>query len=308
MAATTWEEAFREWAKKPPDAEEQRSDNAIRAIRQAIRNSPRLSTRKIKTYPQGSYRNRVNVRQDSDVDVGVLCHDVFLPEYPNGITGEMFGNVSGGYSYPEFKNELEEALVAYFGSSAVHRGNKAFDIRDNDYAIDADVAPFLEFRQYWNNGNFLAGVALIPDHGNRVENYPERLLEHWPWLPQHYENGVSKNDATSRRFKGVVRIVKKLRNLMSERNVLEAAPVPGFLIECLVWNAPNSCFTGSTWDARVQAVFAFLLSNTATDALSRDWREVNNIKYLFRPSQKWTRAQAHAFVDRAWSYIGRRNT
>ncbi len=300
-----WEDLFGEWAKGPPQAEQRTSENAIRAIKQAISNSPKLSKRRIKTFTQGSYRNRVNVRQDSDIDVGVLCFDVFVPEYPQKMTAEMFGNEDSSYSYAQFKNELEEALVAYFGRASVHRGNKAFDLQNNAHSVEADVAPFVEYRRYWRDKSYRAGVALIPDRGSRIENFPERLVDHWPDVPLHYENGVRKNDRTTRRYKGGVRIVKKLRNLMDDHGMLEAGPIPGFLIECLVWNAPDSCFTGSTWFARVQAVLAYLTANTASSTTCNEWCEVNDIKYLFRPTQKWTRAQAHAFVTRARDFVGR---
>lgn len=300
-----WEDVFKEWANAPPPAERQTSESAIQAIKEAVSNSPKLSRRRIKTFTQGSYRNRVNVRQDSDVDVGVLCFDVFLPDYPPGTTAATFGNEDSSYSYGQFKNELEEALVAYFGRGAVHRGNKAFDLGNNAYSIEADVAPFLEYREYQRDKSYRAGVALVPDRGHRIENYPERLVDDWPDVPLHYENGVRKNARTTKRYKGVVRIVKKLRNLTDDRGVLEAQPVPGFLIECLVWNAPDSCFTGSTWVARVQAVLAYLTANTASSANCDKWCEVNDIKYLFHASQKWTRAEAHAFVRRARDFVGR---
>ncbi|MXX71202.1 MAG: nucleotidyltransferase [Gemmatimonadetes bacterium] len=303
----TWEDVFREWAKAPPPAEQQTSENAIRAIKAAVSNSPKLSQRQIKTFAQGSYRNRVNVRQDSDVDVGVLCFDVFLADYPQGMNRETFGDVDANYSFQKFKKDLEEALVAHFGRRSVHRGNKAFDLSNNAHLVEADVAPFFEYRQYWQNKTFAAGVALITDRGARIHNFPERLVEHWPAIPLHYEQGVRKNDRTSRRYKGVVRITKKLRNLMDKRAVPEAKPIPGFLIECLVWNAPDSCFDNSTWDARVQAVLAYLLTNTASSATCDKWCEVNGIKYLFHPSQRWTRQQAHAFVRRAGDFIGRRS-
>ena len=77
-----WESAFSFWARPPSKTEEQRSENAIRAIRKAVQGSSELNQRSIKVFTQGSYRNRVNVRQDSDVDVGVMLYDFFLDEYP----------------------------------------------------------------------------------------------------------------------------------------------------------------------------------------------------------------------------------
>jgi hypothetical protein len=299
-----WEDAFSTWAKPPGKTEEERSENAIRAIRNAIARSDILKSRGVRIFVQGSYRNNVNVRKESDVDVGVMCHDFFLVEYPPGKTNADYGNIDADYSFRQFKDELEVALVDYFGRSAVVRGNKAFDIHENSYHVEADVAPFLEFRQYFESGSCRCGVALVPDNGGRIENYPERLLESWPHINQHYENGVKKNNATSRAFKGVVRILKTLRHEMEEREIAAAKSVPGFLIECMTWNVPNSCFSHSTWDSVVQAVLSHLWSNTRDDATCKDWCEVNDIKYLFHISQRWTRAQAHAFVDAAWSYVG----
>jgi len=299
-----WESQFATWAKSPSDSETQRCENTIKAIRGAIAKSEKLKRRKIKVFAQGSYRNRVNVRRDSDVDIGVMCHDVFLAQYPPGKTRADFGNIEASYSFSQFKSELEEALVARFGSAGVHRGNKAFDIHENSYRVDADVVPLFEYRRYNENGTHIYGVALIPDSGSRIYNYPERLMDAWPKLDLHYENAVSKNKATARAYKGVVRILKSLRNEMEATGIAAAAPIPGFLIECLVWNAPDECFKHKTWDEVVRAVLLYVWSNTKGDGTCKDWLEVNGIKYLFHSSQKWTRAQAHTFVDAAWSYVG----
>ena len=71
------------------------------------------------------------------------------------------------------------------------------------------MVPLFEFRRYWEHGGFRAGVALITAQGVRIENYPERLMDSWPTTPLHYENGNSKNTATSRRYRGLVRILKR---------------------------------------------------------------------------------------------------
>lgn len=211
-----WGNTFGQWAQPPSKTEEERSENAIKAIRNAIAKSDKLNHRSSKVFVQGSYRNRINVRKESDVDLGVLCDESFIPFYPEGTTKETFGNVSADYTYTRFKDELEEALVDYFGQGSVHRGNKAIDIKENSYHVDADVAPFFEYRRYWTDGSYRCGVALRPDSGGRVHNYPERLLESWSRTPLHYENGVSKNTKTGRSYKGVVRIMKSLRNEMEE--------------------------------------------------------------------------------------------
>jgi hypothetical protein len=299
-----WESTFSQWAKPPGKTEEERCENAVRAIRNGISKSDQLKSRGVKVFVQGSYRNNVNVREDSDVDVGVMCHDYFLPRYPVGKTNADFGNTDANYSFGQFKDELELALVAYFGRAAVDRGNKAFDIHETKYHVEADVIPLFEFRQYFDSGSYRCGVAVIPDNGGQIENYPERLLDSWPRINQHYENGVAKNEATGRAFKGVVRILKTLRNEMEDGKIPAAKPIHGFLIECLTWNAPDSCFGHSTWDRVFQAVLVHLWSNTKDNETCKKWCEVNDIKYLFHSSQRWTRTQAHAFIDAAWSYVG----
>lgn len=62
------------------------------------------------------------------------------------------------------------------------------------------------------------------------------------WPEQHYENGVAKNDRTSRSFKALVRILKSLRNEMDDNKVQAAGPIIGFLSECLIWNVPETTF------------------------------------------------------------------
>ena len=299
-----WETTFRSWAQPPGATEQQRSENAIRAIRKAIDASSQLRGRQIRVFTQGSHRNRVTVRQDSDVDVGVMLHDCFLPQYPDGMNGADFGVLNVGYSFSQFKNELETALVARFGRRAVTRGNKALTVRENTYHLEADVAPFFEFRRYWRDGTYQAGVALMPDSGTRVQNFPERLLDNWPRTPLHYENGVAKNTTTGRRFKGIVRILKKLRNEMDEAGSGAAKAIPGYLLECLTWNVPDDAFDRHTWDACTQAVLRHLWNSTSDDQYCRSWCEVDNIKHLFCPAQRWTRTLAHTLVDEAWHYIG----
>ncbi len=58
-----WESRFATWATPPSDTEEKRIDNTIRAVRQALDADSELKS-KTKVYAQGSYRNRVNVRQE----------------------------------------------------------------------------------------------------------------------------------------------------------------------------------------------------------------------------------------------------
>lgn len=293
-----WESVFRTWAKGPSDTEKTKAENAERQIRQAISASPKLQNRNFVVFTQGSYRNRVNVRKDSDVDIGILCYDMFFPEYPDDNVKMLLESrtVDSIYTYQTFKNEVEEALVAKFGRTSVKRGNKSFDIKENTYRVEADVAAFFEHRRYTSTTHYISGVEMIPDNYNplRVRNWPE----------QHYTNGVNKNVNTNRRYKRMVRILKTLSNEMSSEGIDIAKQTPSFLTECLVWNAPNTCFSSETYKSMLRSVLVHLFNNTLSEDKCSNWGEVSELKYLFRGSQPWTFQQAHRFISAAWDYVG----
>lgn len=299
-----WESIFSTWAQAPGTTESERVERTVSSIKNALSADDRLRT-KSKVFVQGSYRNRVNVKQDSDVDIGILyTGNTFYPDYPEGMSGSDFGNIDGDHTYKEFKNEVEIALTNYFGRAVVRRGNKAFDLHKNTYRVDADVVPVFEHRHYSKDGSYICGVQLYPDNGGSIINWPERLYDESHWPNQHYENGVSKNTSTGRRYKGVVRILKKLRNTMADKGIAAANPVPGFFIECLVWNAPDGSFIGDYWEDNVRSCITHIWSNTKNAKECNDWVEVSELKYLFQGSPDSKRQDAHAFIDAAWDFIG----
>jgi hypothetical protein len=293
-----WESVFNTWSRGPSATEQERAENAERQIRQAIQASAKLRNRNIYVFTQGSYRNRVNVRRDSDVDIGVLCRDSYFSEYPDDNVKAQLAKsfVPATYDYATFKNELEEALVARFGKSAVNRSSKAFDIKSNSYRVESDVSAFFEHRRYVSTTRYHSGVEMIPD------NFLPPRIKNWP--NQHYENGIAKNEQTSRRYKRVVRILKSLSNEMASDGFQSAKNTPSFLVESLVFNASNDSFNYSSYKPMVRHVLANLFNNTLSDENCCEWGEVNELKYLFRTSQPWTRQGAHQFLSDAWDYIG----
>ena len=197
-----WEETFTSWAKGPGTTEQSKCENAETAIRKAIAADAKLSKVDISIFAQGSYRNRTNVKQDSDVDICVRLNSTFFPDYPAGKTRVDFGNLAGSITFAEYKELLHAALVAYFGKLAVSRGSKAFDIHANTYRVDADVVATFEHRRYSGQQcadgtyHYLSGIGFETDAGKRILNWPE----------QAYDNGVAKHESTGRRYKKVIRI------------------------------------------------------------------------------------------------------
>ena len=293
-----WEATFAAWAGPPSDTEQTKCDNAERAVRNAIKANAKLKDLSIEVFSQGSYANRTNVRQESDVDICILYTGAYYPDYSQsvGLTSAMLGHKDSTYPYATFKNDVEAALVAFFERAGVTRGNKAFDVHANTYRVDADVVPCFEYRRYCGpaaSPKVIYGTQLNPDNGGEIINWPR----------QNYQNGVDKNEATNRAFKGVVRIFKRLRNEMVDKNIDAAKPIPSYLIECLIWNVRNEELANDTWKADVRAAIVHLWNNTKSDEQCKEWREVNEHKYLFRDHQPWTRQAANDFLLAAWKYL-----
>ena len=124
------------------------------------------------------------------------------------------------------------------------------------------------------------------------------------WPEQTYSNGVERNTATGRKYKRVIRILKRLRDRMQDDGIAIAKKTPSFLIECLVWNANVDAFSKDTYTAIVRHLLADLWNRTRKDDDCSEWGEVNELKYLFHLSQPWTRQEAKEFLQAAWFYIG----
>jgi len=182
--------------------------------------------------------------------------------------------------------------VRAFTRPAVTRRNKCLELRESQRSLAADVVPCYTYKEFYGHDTFRQGTKIFPDRGGEIINWPQ----------QHYENGVAKNDRTRRRFKGMVRAVKHLENEMLEKGLVDE--VPSYLLECLVFNIEDDCFGHDTLYADFRCVLARIYNGTMTDERCNEWVEVNDIKYLFRPSQRWTREQAHDFATRAWTYVG----
>ncbi len=194
--ARDWNVTFNFWASPPSDTELEKYGNAERAIRKAIVASQAFVLRNISVFVQGSYANGTNVRQDSDVDICVLYKDAFFSDYglaEADMSDAKLGFTDGQYLYATFKNDVHSALENYFGSAHATRGNKAIDIRENTYRVDADVVPCFEhwlFEGNVNNHWHRTGTQIFPDDGGAIVNWPK----------QNYDNGVTKDKNTARRL------------------------------------------------------------------------------------------------------------
>ena len=293
-----WEESFRSWGSAPGNTEQQRMENAEAAIRKAINASDELAAMDISIIPQGSYKSRTNVKQDSDVDICICLNSTFFERYPAGKTREDYRNVDGSITFDRFKNLVHIALGDYFGHANVTRGNKAFDVHSNSYRVDADVVPAFAYRYYYGDGydDFVqpTGIAFDTDNGERIINWPH----------QAHENGVTKQQNTGQRYKKMVRILKRLRNEMQDENIAAARDIGSFKLESTVWNVPDDGFNHDSYADDVRYVLAHCFNETLPGGGHADMWEVNRRKLLFGLHKTWTREQAHDFFSAAWDYLG----
>lgn len=209
------------WAKAPSKSERERCDNAVSVVKAAINNSDALEKKNLRILAQGSYRNRTNVRQDSDVDICVLCYETFYFELPDGKTREDYGlNAPATYDDGVYRRDVQDALVSQFDARNVSVGNKAWNIAENTYRVTADVVACFDYQYYLANGEIIRGTAVLPKSGPYICNFPD----------QNYENGKAKNDNTGNQFRSTVRILKNLNNYLVEQSTAFKG-LPSFLIE-----------------------------------------------------------------------------
>lgn len=301
MSISIGEDTLSSWAKPPSESEQERCENAEKAICDALNNDEILSEKDILVFAHGSYKNNMYVKLDSDVDICVMLRDTFFADYPNEGTHETYGNFTSDFTYAEFKKMVEAALVNHFGREQVVRGDKAFDIHENTYRVDADVLPAFEYRRYTGRTNsdgayhYHKGIEFRPDNGGSIINWPDQI----------YKNAVDKNSETGRRYKSVIRILKRLRGAMQEEGIKEANDIASYLIACMVWNVPNDYFGHDNHHDDVREVLAHTFNATLKQEDCDNWGEINELKYLFRDGiQPWTRQQAHSFLSAAWDYVG----
>ena len=261
-----------------------------------------LAGRPYRVYVKGSYANNTNVRLNFDVDIAVEYHGFFYSDMAFDLKGQPDAAVDvfttdDTYGRDDFKRDVRGALTSAFGSTAVTPGRIAFRVRNRETTLPADVVPSWEYRRYDRivNGipDFRKGTCVFPSGGSRTENFPE----------QQRVNGNAKNQATSKRYKRMVRALKKLQTRMVENGELPEE-LPSYLIECLVFNVPNEKFGHLAYLDDMQSVLARIYNETLENGNWHDWAEVNDLHYLFRGNRSWTREEVHRLAGRAWDHLG----
>jgi hypothetical protein len=292
------EETLNYWTSPLSQTEEQRVENTVRMIKDAVNSYDKLSACTMETFAQGSYANNTNVRQNSDVDICVMLTSTFFCNYVDGKTDMDYGFTTGSTSYADYKSYMIQALVAKFGNNAVTIKNKSINIEANSYHVNADIVPAFQYRDYkiinsTDPEKYVNGIKYLATDSTEVINYPK----------DHINNGKQKNNDSNYQYKRLVRIMKHIRNDMVDAGKVDGDKITSFLIECLVWNVPNNIITGNnTWEGTVQDTIVYLW-NAIMDEKHKEWGEVSERLYLFYPERKWTAIETKTFLYDMYNYL-----
>lgn len=293
-------EAWLAAASAPASAtEEAQRDRTESRIRNAIARAPDIPS-SVHVYAKGSYANNTNVRRDADVDVAIEWTSTFKVMTWGetlGMTPEQLGYVpvEEPITPAEFRRRVERAMVAAFDSSTVDTTpDKHIGVAAGSSTLDADVVPCFQLNRYDAPHFSREGHRIFPKNGTTpVDNYPK----------QNYDNGVGKNNATSRRYKEIVRCTKRVVGELYDERII-TRDYPGYLIESLVYNAPNSYFGHARRYDDMQAVFRFLWNGLADVAVYNAWTEPSELLMLFRGRPDRVPGNARNVIGNAWLWIG----
>ncbi|TAJ20335.1 MAG: hypothetical protein EPO65_04070 [Dehalococcoidia bacterium] len=252
----------------------------------------------MRVYAKGSSQNNTNVRRDSDVDVAVeWSEDAYVGTIgaTKDLTSAQLGYtpVKSAMTPGGFRSIVEAALMAEFGAGLVDvTGDKAINIDPTTTTLDADVVPCFELHRYDAPGMYHVGHRLFPRSGALwIDNFPQ----------QHYDNGVAKNNRTGGRYKDMVRGIKRLESELLASGAISSA-LPGYVVECLVFNVPDDRFNHNRLVEDLEAVYLYLWSGLKDAAIYREWAEVHDLHYLFRGGRHSPDA-AFQFIDKAWDAL-----
>jgi hypothetical protein len=287
------EEILTSWTKPPSDTEETKLSNSERMVKDAINEDEVLKKLNTQTFGQGSYANDTNVRINSDVDINVRLSDTVYYQLPPDTEKEYFGYSDSSYTFQDYKKAIFNALINKFGKSEVEWKDKCITIKGNSYRTVTDVVPTFKFKRHDSKTSLVEGTRFISDSGKVITNFPL----------QHIENGKKKNASTSKSFKRLTRIHKRLRYKMIEDKIGISDNITSFLLESLMWNLPNNIYNDNhTWTEILKQSIIYLYNQTKEDSTCKEWGEVSELLYLF-VARKWTVKDVNDYLLVTWKYL-----
>ena len=287
-----WSARFENWAKPLSDTEGKKCQKAQSAIESALEGYSRPNI----ILTQGSYKADTNVRHDSDVDIRIQRLDVYSYYLGAGVTKKSASIIDALAFEPDiYRLEIRQALYDKFTKNAVKDGDKAFNVKENTYRINADVVPTITYYEY-----FYIGSELMCQRGVCFWSKSREFIINWP--EQTQANGVDKNNQTKEGYKKVVRVLKGLRNEMEEKGYESAKKISSHQIACLAYNVSNSLYGVTEFYDAVRNVSFEILNHVRRPVNFEIWTEIDGIKRLFPLEQPNKIKEVEGFFNDLWAY------
>lgn len=283
------------WTKPSSPSEEIRQERAVRMVQDALSSTGHLDGAKYKVYAKGSYRNNTNVRADSDVDIAVELTECVYYESVDGAR-EIYRptRYSGGWTPSTWRAAIGLALIEGLGSGVDTSGRVAIQIDEVPGSRpNTDVVPSFSFLKYTDEYYLesIRGACVFPsDGGQKIVNWPEQQLQ----------NGIALNNDTNRRYKRLVRILKRAENELVKQDKID--PLPSYFMECLVYNGSPEAMKADSLDSAVPATYLSVFQRLR-DAPER-MVEPNEIKPLFGGGNKWSPKEGMILIAETLTLLG----
>ncbi|HLW01619.1 MAG TPA: nucleotidyltransferase [Ktedonobacterales bacterium] len=276
------------------------SSTTYQIIRNALLDAKAVYADKtFEVFLQGSYGNDTNIYAESDVDTVMRLDSIYsysikdLPPEQQEAFQRDFSAAT--YTFAEFKQGVVTRLSNAFGADNVTPGNKAVRIKANGSRRSADVVVCYQYRRYLRyksakDYEYVPGVIFPSKSDGDIINYPKR----------HSENCTAKHQATHNNFKPLVRIFKNMRGKLEADALITKGVAPSYFIEGLLYNVPNSHFSGKyadmasnilKWLQETTDRTKFVCVNEQYYLLRNDiavcWPVVNGEKFIKAAIQLW---------------------
>lgn len=238
------------------------------AIQAALNKNENIKSRNVETFLQGSYANATNIRGDADVDVVVMLKSSWIADTSrlSPVQKLAYDNdhSTSPYGAKQLRADAHAALVSYFGSERIEPKNKCIKVKKSEGYVDADVVPAIQHRIYTSydsisRGRYIEGVKIYTQNGPVIVNFPK----------EHIANGEAKNTNTNDNYKPGVRQLKQLKRRAVNSGRIDSKLAPGYLIECLAYNAPTHIFVDDH-HTRLSSLLRWLLTADFTNFMSGD--------------------------------------
>lgn len=290
----TNEQVF-EWS-KPPSRENDLSVKTYQIIKEKLEQKFWFD---VDIFLQWSYSNSTNIKKDSDIDIVICYKKTYFFDISNlsETDKEKYNQnkVPATYKFSQFKDDVENYLISIFWKQ-VERKNKCIKINWNWIRVDADIVPCFPHKRY-SSYNIVSAewIQLISDTWESIISFPK----------QHKENWERKNQQTNENYKGFVRIIKNCKKNLVDNNKINDNLVSSFLLECLIWNLPNTIFTkNNSYKECLNEIIWTLYDDMWNSDKTNEYAEVCDLFYLFRwQRSKSTPLDVKNFLEEVYNLI-----